>query len=145
MALAAGGMVWMTPLGLDSGYAADVLPPLLVTGFGIGLVMPAAMSVATERVAESDAGVASAAVNTMQQVGGAIGTALLNTLAASALAGYESHHTGPLVKAEAALHSYSTAYWWSAGFFAVGALLAMAMYRAGRSTDDAPAGQVVHM
>jgi EmrB/QacA subfamily drug resistance transporter len=145
MALAAAGMAWMTPLGLDSGYASDVLPPLLATGFGIGLVMPAAMSVATERVAESDAGVASAAVNTMQQVGGAIGTALLNTLAASALTHYLAGHSGPLAQAKAALHSYSTAYWWSAAFFAVGALLAMVMYRAGRSTDDASAHQVVHM
>jgi MFS family permease len=146
MALAAGGMVWLTPLGLHSGYASAVLPPLLVTGFGIGLVMPAAMSVATERVAEADAGVASAAVNTMQQVGGAIGTALLNTLAASALTRYLDHHTGALAQANAALHSYATAYWWSAGFFAVGALLALVMYRGGRSEPaGGAAGQAVHM
>lgn len=147
MLLAACGMAWMTDLGLTSSYAANVLPPLLVTGFGIGLVMPAAMSVATERIAEQDAGVASAAVNTMQQVGGSIGTALLNTLAASALTAYLADHTGPMAKANAALHSYATAYWWSAGFFLVGGILAALMYRSGRTTPPAggEAVQAVHM
>jgi Na+/melibiose symporter-like transporter len=108
--------------------------------------MPAAMSVATERVGEQDAGVASAAVNTMQQVGGSIGTALLNTLAASAGSAYLAHHTGKLVQAQAALHSYSTAYWWSAGFFAVGALLAAFMYRGGRPAPADPnAPAAIHM
>ncbi|NJP45430.1 MFS transporter [Actinacidiphila epipremni] len=146
MALSAVGMAWLTVLDLNSTYAANVLPPLLVTGFGVGLVMPAAMSVATERVGEQDAGVASAAVNTMQQVGGSIGTALLNTLAASAGSAYLAHHTGKLVQAQAALHSYSTAYWWSAGFFAVGALLAAFMYRGGRPAPAGPnAPAAIHM
>ncbi|NUS12346.1 MAG: MFS transporter [Streptomyces sp.] len=147
MFLAAGGMAWLTALGLDSSYASDVLPPLLVTGFGIGLVMPAAMSVATERIAEEDAGVASAAVNTMQQVGGSIGTALLNTLAASAGTAYLAHHSGPLAMANSALHSYATAYWWSAGFFLVGGVLALFMYRGGRPqpADGQSSVQAVHM
>ena len=85
MLLAAGGMVLLTRLGLDSTYAADVLPGLLLVGVGLGLVIAPAMSTATLGVGTDDAGVASAMVNTMQQVGGSIGTALLSTLAVGAV------------------------------------------------------------
>ncbi|WP_405589242.1 DHA2 family efflux MFS transporter permease subunit [Streptomyces sp. NBC_01190] len=138
MLLAAGGMVWLTGLDLRSTYAAAVLPPLLLIGFGLGMVMPAAMSVATGGIGPEDAGVASAAVNTMQQVGGSIGTALLNTLAASAATSYLAgrSHT-PAHLAQAQLHSYSTAYWWSAGLFAVGAVVTLLMFRSGRPEQPA--------
>jgi hypothetical protein len=66
-------------LAVDSTYAAHVLPGL-VSDVGIGLVMAPAMSTATLGVDERDAGVASATVNTMQQIGGSLGTALLSTL-----------------------------------------------------------------
>lgn len=148
MLLAAGGMAWLTALGLDSHYAANVLPPLILTGIGIGLVMPVAMNLATDRIAPDDAGVASASVNTFQQIGGSIGTALLNTLAASAATAYaKSHHSGPkpLQQAHALLHSYATAYWWSAGFFAVGGVLALFMYRAGKVEQNPDAPAAVHM
>jgi protocatechuate 3,4-dioxygenase beta subunit len=138
MLLGAGGMVWLTRLGLHSGYAAHVLPPLLLIGAGLGLSMPAAMSYATLGVQASDQGVASAAVNTTQQVGGSISTALLNTLATSAATDYAKHHlTDPLVKANAALHSYSTAYWWSAGFFAFATLVTVLLFR--RKNTPSPA------
>jgi EmrB/QacA subfamily drug resistance transporter len=137
MAMAAAGMVWLTGLGLHSTYAAHVLPPLLVLGFGLGLVMPTAMSLATLGVAVNDQGVASATVNTMQQVGGSIGTALFNTMAASTVTNYAKHHFGtPNVKAKAAVHSYATAYWWAAAFFAVGMVISALLYRPGRPLDD---------
>ncbi|MFJ2646293.1 MFS transporter [Streptomyces sp. NPDC087420] len=146
MAMAAVGMAWLTALDLTSTYSAHVLPPLLVIGFGLGLVMPTAMSVSTSGVSAEDAGVASATVNTMQQVGGSIGTALLSTLAASAATNYLSDRKPtPVALAQAQLESYSTAYWWSAGIFAVGAVLALVMYRGGRP-QPAPEGiQAVHM
>ncbi|MFD5268929.1 MFS transporter [Streptomyces sp. NPDC058335] len=147
MVLGAVGMIWLTDLGLDSTYAAHVLPPLLVTGLGIGLIMAPAMSLATSGVATEDAGVASASVNTMQQIGGSIGTPLLNTLAAGAATSYlvGKNPTDKLVQAQAALESYSTAYWWSAGFFAVGALLTAVLYRRGVPAVDADAAPTVHM
>jgi EmrB/QacA subfamily drug resistance transporter len=130
MLLAAGGMVWLTRLGLHSTYPAHVLPPLLVIGAGIGLSMPAAISQATLGVQMSDQGVASATANTSQQIGGSISTALLNTLAASAATSYAAHHlTDPLVQANAMLHSYATAYWWSASFFAAGAIVTVLLFR----------------
>ncbi|MEV5386413.1 MFS transporter [Streptomyces sp. NPDC052721] len=131
MLLAVGGMVLLTRLDLHSGYAPHVLPPLLLLGAGLGMSMPAAMSYATLGVRASDQGVASAAVNTTQQVGGSISTALLNTLATSAATDYAKHHlTDPLVKADAALHSYTVAYWWSAGFFAFAVLVTVLLFRA---------------
>ncbi|MEU9338492.1 MFS transporter [Streptomyces sp. NPDC048290] len=147
MGLGAVGMAWLTRLDLTSTYAGDVLPALVVAGLGIGLVMAPAMSLATSGVGADDAGVASASVNTMQQIGGSIGTALLNTLAASAATAYLTGRdaTDPAVQAQAALDSYATAYWWSAGFFAVGALLALLLYRRGVPSTDGDTAPTVHM
>jgi EmrB/QacA subfamily drug resistance transporter len=131
MILAAIGMVYLTHLDLNSTYAADVLPPLMILGFGMGSIMPASMQTATLGVDRRFAGVASAMVNTSQQVGGSIGTALLNTLAATAATDYVASHLPPsaAVAAQAAVHSYATAYWWGAGFFAFGAVLAALLFR----------------
>lgn len=131
MALGAIGMVSLTRLGLESTYAADVLPPLMILGFGMGSIMPASMQTATLGVDRRFAGVASAMVNTSQQVGGSIGTALLNTLAASAATSYVAAHlpASALTAAQAAVQSYATAYWWGAGFFAFGAVLSALLFR----------------
>jgi hypothetical protein len=132
---AAGGMAWLTGLGLHSSYAAHVLPGLVLLGVGIGLSMPAAFSLSTLGVEMADQGVASATLNTTQQIGGSISTPLLNTLAASAASSYAvSHLTNPLVQADAALHSYATTYWWSAGLFTVGSLVTVLLFRRQRSS-----------
>ncbi|MZD07433.1 DHA2 family efflux MFS transporter permease subunit [Streptomyces sp. SID5785] len=148
-ALAGVGMAWLTGIGLGSSFASDVLPQLILIGAGLGVVMPPAMALATSGIAAEDAGVASATVNTMQQVGGSIGTALLNTLAASAATGYLTDHdpANKLNQAQATIESYTTAFWWSAGFFAAGAVLAFLLYRrgAGQQEPAADAAPVVHM
>ncbi|WP_306323203.1 MULTISPECIES: MFS transporter [unclassified Streptomyces] len=145
MALAALAMVWLTFLDLDSSYAAHVLPPLLVQGVGMGMIFATGMNLATSGVAAHDAGVASAMVNTSQQVGGSIGTALLNTLATTAATNYlVGKRPTPLVRANAAIESYSTAYWWSAAFFAVGVVVTLLLYRAGPPKATSGEG-AVHM
>ncbi|MFD3606422.1 MFS transporter, partial [Streptomyces sp. NPDC058656] len=146
-AIAAVGMAWLTGIGLDSSYSTDVLPQLILIGVGLGIVMPPAMALATSGIAPEDAGVASATVNAMQQVGGSIGTALLNTLAASAATSYLSGKdaTNKLVQAQSTIESYTTAFWWSAGFFAVGTVIAFLLYRRGVPEQDAEAAPVVHM
>jgi EmrB/QacA subfamily drug resistance transporter len=141
MLAAAAGLVWLTRIGIHSSYAADVLPPLLLASAGLGLVMSPSMNTGTTGVAPSDAGVASAVVNTGQQVGGSIGTSLLNTMAASAAAGYLTAHLTPRLMARgrpvpalvelAQVHSYTTAFWWAAGLFAVGAVVAAVLFRRG--------------
>ncbi|MGW3449652.1 MFS transporter [Streptomyces sp. NPDC001076] len=147
MGLAAAGMVWLTGLDLGSSYASDIMPPLVVAGLGLGLVMAPAMSLATAGVDAHDAGVASAAVNTMQQVGGSLGTALLNTLFSSAVTNYLDGRNpkDPAVLAQASLEGYSTAYWWSAAFFAVGLVASVVLYRRGVPEQDPDAAPVVHM
>ncbi|MFD9439107.1 MFS transporter [Streptomyces sp. NPDC060006] len=146
-ALAAVAMAWLTGIGVDSDFSTAVLPQLILIGAGLGIVMPPAMALATSGVAAEDAGVASATVNTMQQVGGSIGTALLNTLAASAATGYLSGKdaTDPLVRARSTIESYTTAFWWSAGFFLAGAVIAFLLYRRGVPEQDPDAAPVVHM
>ncbi|WP_210569994.1 MFS transporter [Streptomyces sp. GESEQ-4] len=146
-AIATGGMAWLTAIGLGSDYVSAVLPQLIVIGVGLGLVMPPAMQMATGGVAAEDAGVASATVNAMQQVGGSIGTALLNTLAASAATSYLSGRdaTNKLVQAQSTIESYTTAFWWSAGFFAAGAVIAFLLFRRGVPQQDPDAAPVVHM
>jgi len=148
MLAAAAGLAWLAQIGVHSSYAADVLPPLLLTSAGLGFVMSPSMNTGTARVAPSDAGVASAMVNTGQQVGGSIGTSLLNTVAASAAAGYlASHlsprllvggHPAPALVELAQVHSYTTAFWWAAGMFAAGSVLAALLFR--RGAPAAPTG-----
>ncbi|MFB2597903.1 MFS transporter [Herbiconiux sp. P17] len=131
MLVAMSGMIYLTHLNLDSTYAADILPPLMILGFGMGSIMPASMQTATLGVDRQFAGVASAMVNTSQQVGGSIGTALLNTLAATAAADFIASNAPVTaqVAADAAVASYATAYWWGAGFFAFGAVLSALLFR----------------
>jgi EmrB/QacA subfamily drug resistance transporter len=131
MVLATIAMVLFARLGVRSDYAPDLLLPLMFMGAGMGTIMPASMQTATLGVDRQYAGVAGALVNTSQQVGGSISTALLNTLAATALADYLTSH-GPVtaaVGAQAAVHGYATAYWWCAAFFAGGAILAALVFR----------------
>jgi EmrB/QacA subfamily drug resistance transporter len=131
MVIAATGLVFLTRLDLSSTYAADILPGLMIIGFGMGSIMPASIQTATLGVDRQFAGVASAMVNTSQQVGGSIGTALLNTLAATAATSYIADHlpASAAVQADAAIHSYDTAYWWAVGFFAFGAVLSGLLFR----------------
>jgi EmrB/QacA subfamily drug resistance transporter len=138
---AAAGLAWLTQIGVHSSYAADVLPPLLLTSAGLGFVMSPSMNTGTAGVARSDAGVASALVNTGQQIGGSIGTSLLNTMAASAAASYLAAHLSPALVIDgrpapavaelAQVHSYTTAFWWAAGMFLAGSVLAALLFRPG--------------
>jgi EmrB/QacA subfamily drug resistance transporter len=133
--LAAAGMAWMTRIGPHSGYASVILGPLMVTGVGLGLMFSTAFNVGTYGVSPRDAGVASATVNTGQQLGGSIGTALLNTIAASATTSYLTGHahgrpTGSLAQL-ALVHGYTVAFWWCAAIFASGAILCGSLMRRG--------------
>jgi EmrB/QacA subfamily drug resistance transporter len=132
MVLASIAMALLAQLDIDSTYAAHVLPPLLVMGVGLGLIFAPAMSTATLGVAPSDAGVASAMVNTSQQVGGSIGTAVLSTIFTSAVTGFAtSHARSPTLPLEAAMHGYRTAFWCSAAVFLVGAIVCGIVFRSG--------------
>jgi EmrB/QacA subfamily drug resistance transporter len=123
--VAAGGMLLLTGLRVDSTYAAGILPAEVLLGLGMGCVFVPAFNLATQGVNPREAGIASATANTAQQVGGSVGTALLNTVAASAATGVAATHAAALV------HGYAVATGWGAAILAVGALLAAALVNAG--------------
>ena len=85
-------MLWFSQIGVHSGYWTHLFPAELVMAFGMGMVFVPVNNTALVGVAPSDAGVASALINTTQQVGGSIGTALLNTIATTATATYLHAH-----------------------------------------------------
>jgi EmrB/QacA subfamily drug resistance transporter len=117
--VSASGMLVLTQIGLHSSYTTLILPGLVLVGFGLGFVFGCAMNSATYGAAQADAGVASAMVNTNQQIGGAIGTALLNTIAANALSSYLATHGTTLQTLEqGSVHSYVVAFATSAAIFA---------------------------
>nr|WP_028810044.1 MFS transporter [Streptomyces sp. 351MFTsu5.1] len=129
MVLAASGMVILTQMTVDSSYTTEILPALLLMGLGMGLTFMPVFSTATAGVAPQDSGVTSATVNTSQQVGGSIGTALLNTIATTSSTAYiTSHLTDPSRKAliikEGVVHGYTVAIWWAAGIMLLAGLIA---------------------
>ncbi|MFE5770958.1 MFS transporter [Streptomyces sp. NPDC056485] len=145
--LAATGMLLLTQLEVGSSYPALILPAQLLLGLGMGTAFMPAMSLATHGVNPADAGVASAMVNTSQQVGGAIGTALLNTIAASATTAYLTDHAaeaaagGPaakLVQAQAMVEGYSSAIWWAVGILVASATIALTLITTGRPGAGGP-------
>lgn len=141
MLAAAAGLAWLTRLGLHSSYVSGILGPLLVTAVGLGLVIAPAVNTGTFGMAQSDAGAASATLNVGQQLGGSLGTALLNTMVASATASYLTAHLNPattlgghpspaLVQLSL-VHGYSVGFWWTAGIFAAGAVICGTLLRRG--------------
>jgi EmrB/QacA subfamily drug resistance transporter len=150
MLLGVGGMSLLTQVTVTSSYVSVVLPALLILGLGLGLIFAQAINTATAGVAREDSGVASALVNTMQQVGGSIGTSALSTIALSATATYLiAHHAGPTAPAIAATHGYTIAFAVSAGLLGLGFILAVVLLPsrrrlaelrdAGAATPAAPA------
>lgn len=135
------GMLLLSRLGVGSTYVSSILPALIILGLGFGFIFAPAINEATARVAPQDSGVASAMVNTMQQVGGSVGTALLSTLAAGATTTYiRAHHAaGPAVAARGAIHGYTVAFLTSSVIFFVGAIVAGALLN-GRPARAAVAG-----
>jgi EmrB/QacA subfamily drug resistance transporter len=132
MILAALGMVYLAQLDFSSTYLPNVLPALLLLGLGFGSIFATAINTATLGVIPEDAGVASALVSTSQQVGGAAGTALLSSLAATATASFLVGETAtPTLAAEAAIHGYTVAFWASAAIFVSGAIFGRVLLRGG--------------
>ncbi|MFD7550623.1 MFS transporter [Streptomyces sp. NPDC059816] len=144
--VAAVGMLLLTQLEIDSSYAALLLPAMLLLGLGMGTSFMPAMSLSTYGIEPRDAGVASAMVNTSQQVGGAVGTALLNTVAASATTAYVKDHMASanspsaqkLVELRAMVEGYTSAIWFAVGILVVSAIIALTMINAGLPDADGP-------
>jgi EmrB/QacA subfamily drug resistance transporter len=125
------GMALLTRIGAEPHYVSVVLPAVLVMGVGLGLVFAPSFNMGTAGVADSEAGVASAMIHVAQQIGGSIGTALLNSIATTVATSYVVSRVGqaPLdvVQAQAAIHSYSVVFWICAASFGFAAVVVAAL------------------
>jgi hypothetical protein len=135
LAIAAAGLTYLTGIEAGSSYAGAVLPGIMVSGFGFGMIMAPSFATATRGVAPGDAGVASAMVNTSQQVGGSLGVALLSTLFASAVSDFVPVAGTPVVvaQAEAAVHGSTVVFWWAAGILAAGSIFTALLFEHGQA------------
>ncbi|TDC34078.1 DHA2 family efflux MFS transporter permease subunit [Micromonospora sp. 15K316] len=135
------GMLLLTQLRIDSSYLWPILPCMVLLGLGLGVGFITAMHLAAHGVQPRDAGVASAMVNTSQQIGGSIGTALLNTIAAGSTAAWLTTHLAgrptPQVMNEAAVHGYVTASWWTFGVMLAAAAIVVVFVNARREGGSA--------
>jgi EmrB/QacA subfamily drug resistance transporter len=142
LALATLGMVSLTRIGVDSSYVTEVLPGELLMSFGLAAVFVPAASTALVGVEPRDAGIASAVLNTAQQVGGSLGLGVLTTIFASSVTGwYEDNAasiTDPIAaEAEASVTAYHAAFYTAAGLFALALVIAVVLIRAKK--EDLPA------
>ncbi|HWT92661.1 MAG TPA: MFS transporter [Solirubrobacteraceae bacterium] len=146
MVVSAAGMILLTGIGVDATYAADILPGLLLVGAGGGLVIAPGMASATYGVRPDDAGVASAMVNTAQQIGGSIGTALLSTVVTDAITGrLDGVQPSPQAVEAATIHGYTTAFWWAAAIFGIGAVVCGLLLKPGvQELDPSAAPAMAH-
>ena len=138
--LATIGMVWLTQLKIDSSYPTFILPAFLIMAAGMGLVFVPLGNTALTGVADHDAGVASAMVNTTQQVGASLGVALLNTVFTNATTSYVTAH-GPQAAQLGVVHGYNVAFTVSAVLLAAAALTVFLLIR--RNRRDRPAEPAV--
>ena len=119
LVLAAAGMLWLTQITADTSYWTHVFPSEVLMSVGLAGVFIPASSTALIGVGHHDAGVASAVLNTAQQIGGSLGTALLNTLFAGAVTAYLTDNLTDPANAEAVgqsalIHGYHVAFFWGA-------------------------------
>ena len=130
---AAAGMLILTQIQVQSGYLTHVLPAEILLGIGIACVMAPAFNVGTRGVDPRQAGVAAATVNAATQIGASLGTAILNTIAASATAAYlVGLRPSAGVVNQALVHGYAAATAWAAGILVLGAITTAILIDAGR-------------
>jgi EmrB/QacA subfamily drug resistance transporter len=124
--IAAGiGLLLLTRITPETSYLTHVVPSLLIMSSGMALVFIPLTSTSLHAVSHHDTGVASAMVNTSQQIGGSLGTALLNTVAATATTTYVAANSqlGQALMPAAMTHGFTVAFKFSAGLLFIGAVV----------------------
>jgi EmrB/QacA subfamily drug resistance transporter len=124
------GAALLAQADAGSPYAAWVLPGLVLVGTGIGSAAVVAVAVGQMGVEPRDAGTAGALNNVSQQLGSAIGVALISTFVATATSHYLTRH-GSTAVVGATVHGFTVGYWWAAGVFWAGAVICGALVRGG--------------
>jgi len=136
LAFSAVGLLDLTRITPLTSYATHVLPAMIVMSFGLAFVFIPLSSTALHNVGHDDAGVASALINTSQTVGGSLGIALLNTVAATATSSYAASHTslGKMLMPTALTYGYARAFMAGAGLLAIAAVVVFFSIRVGKES-----------
>ncbi|MEI7723278.1 MAG: MFS transporter [Actinomycetota bacterium] len=145
--IAAGlGLLALSRITPDTSYTSHVLPSLLIMSSGMALVFIPLTSTSLHAVSAHDTGVASAMLNTSQQIGGSLGTALLNTVAATATTTYIAAHAelGKMVQPFAMTHGFTVAFKFSAGLLFVGAVVLFFFINIGKESLVETEGVIAH-
>jgi EmrB/QacA subfamily drug resistance transporter len=138
MAIAAGGLALMVRIATDGTYAGTVLPPYILLAVGLGLAFVPATLISVSSVHGDDAGLASGLFNTAQQVGGALGLAVLVTVATSRTTSLLSglgHHPSAHAVASASVSGYRIAFIIAAGFMIAAIAVLVTFLRAHHLKD----------
>jgi len=145
--IAAGlGLLALARITPDTSYTSHVLPSLLIMSSGMALVFIPLTSTSLHAVSSHDTGVASAMLNTSQQIGGSLGTALLNTVAATATATFAAANTqlGDKVMPYAMTHGFTVAFKFSAVLLFVGAVVLFFFINIGKESLVETEGAAIH-
>ena len=132
MAIAAGGIFWLLRLDPGSSYLPDLLPCILPTSIGMGLAFVPLTLIATGGLPNEDAGLASGLFNTSQQIGGALGLAILSTIATGRttdMLDAAGSHPSAVEKAEALVHGFVGAFAGAAILVAAGAVVLLVLLK----------------
>jgi len=140
------GLLMLTLITPETSYTTHVLPSLLIMSSGMALVFIPLTSTSLHGVSNQDTGVASAMINTSQQVGGSLGTALLNTVAATAATNYiaANQSMGEKVQAFGVTHGFTVAFTVSAGLLFAGAIVLFFFINVGKDSLVETEGVSVH-
>lgn len=144
--VSASGLLWLSQLTPTSEYVTHVVPSLVLMSVGMAFVFIPLMTTALHNVSHHDTGVASAMINTSQQIGGSLGTALLNTVAATAATNYAVSHTelGANVQVFAMVHGFDSAFKVGAGLLVLGAITLFGFITVGKDAVVESDAVIVH-
>lgn len=106
--LVAASMAWLIRLPVNGNYYTDILPNVILMPIGLAFTFMPIMVAATSGVAENESGLASGLINTSQQMGGALGLAVLSSIAASTTAAHSN-----LGQIESLVFGYDRAFFWA--------------------------------
>lgn len=140
------GLLLLTRITPETSYATHVVPSLLIMSSGMALVFIPLTSTSLHGISGHDTGVASAMVNTSQQIGGSLGTALLNTVAATATATYATANSalGAKLMPAAMTHGFTVAFKFSAALLFIGAIVLFFFINVGKDSLVESEGAGMH-
>ncbi len=150
-ALGVVGLLLFSRVSLESTFAGTLLPAELIMAFGMGFIFMSTTNLALVGISNDDAGVASAVVNTTQQIGGSLGTALLSTVAFTSLATYVTDRAATVTSeagmaelvTDAAIHGYSVAFIWASALMGLAFVLGLVLITVKKS--EVPVGTGAHL